>query len=236
MQTTNRKTNVIFLHGWGQSPNMWNVNAGNFNKTQNYYYYLPGFDPKKHFDKVFTLKNYAEDLAKYINIKGLRDKKINFIAHSFSGRIVLKYLEIFHPKNIHSISFTGSNPFAFNFFKKAIFHIFYIYPPLFSYFSSNMLHPKKYSNSFFKDIRRTKILLDTYLIGHSEDLKLNILDSYPNTVFIQGQKDRIVSPNICKRISDTFPDIKTVQIQNAGHFPNIETPDLFWEIIRNTIM
>ncbi len=93
------KTNLVFLHGWGQNIEMMMGVAKPFCKKYNVLILdLPGFGESNEPTEVWSVYDYAnmlDELLKKLNIKNPI-----LIGHSFGGKVSLCYAIKYNPKKI----------------------------------------------------------------------------------------------------------------------------------------
>ncbi len=84
------KTNLVYLHGWGQNIEMMEPIAKPFSKKYNVLILdLPGFGLSPEPKEAWTLYDYAEMVNFFV--KELKMNNPILIGHSFGGKISLCY-------------------------------------------------------------------------------------------------------------------------------------------------
>lgn len=88
---TDKRKSLLFLHGWGCNSKTFQGLVEPFKQKYNLYLIdLPGFGKSTEPLFAYTLDDYAE-LLKYF-MKLLELKEVILIAHSFGGRVAIRYL------------------------------------------------------------------------------------------------------------------------------------------------
>ena len=82
---------IIFLHGWGDSLNsfLW-LKDFLIEDYSLLFLDFPGFGESCEPDKPYSVSDYVFDLKKLLN--GFEIDELIFIAHSFGGRVAIKFL------------------------------------------------------------------------------------------------------------------------------------------------
>lgn len=97
------KTNLIFLHGWGQNIEMMMSLAKPFSKKYNVLIIdLPGFGNSDEPKEVWDIYDYV-DMVDYF-CKELKIKEPTIIGHSFGGKVALGYASKYKPSRIVSLA------------------------------------------------------------------------------------------------------------------------------------
>jgi len=79
-----KKTNIIFLHGWGSNKEIMKCFSDNFKEFRHIYIDMPGFG-KSSNEYVLTTKEYAKIIDKFL--EEINIKKDIIIGHSFGGKV-----------------------------------------------------------------------------------------------------------------------------------------------------
>lgn len=92
-------TTLLFLHGWCINGTYWENQVEYFSKTYNVYAIdLPGFGKSKADRTNWTIEEYANDVAAFMDTMKL--KNVVIIAHSMAGEIMLQTSLANNPKVI----------------------------------------------------------------------------------------------------------------------------------------
>jgi len=237
---------TLFLHGWGS-------NKESFTKLfplRNNFIALdfPAFGKSGKLEKSYSLENYAEFLENFIQKVILKSnqnsEKINieFVVHSFGGRVLLKYLNnleslknnINNNINIANIICMGV-PFYRHLTKLQKFQINV----------SKFLSKNKYTNSlkkictpFFNFFFHNKnsdynalsgdIMKKTFqnIVNEDVSVYLENLPKYTNNAenlkLIWGENDEPAPLYYAENVHKKYPASELCIVANAGHFPWID--------------
>ena len=237
------ETITLFLHGWGSNKESFLSFFSLRNKSIALDF--PAFGKSVSLEKVFTLHDYAVFLKDFIE-KVIQEKKkstntnlpsVEFVVHSFGGRVLLKYLENCKETisyNIQSIICMGV-PFyrTLTLFQKTQLRV------------SQFLEKKKYTrfikriiSSFYRvffhntnsdySVLDGEIMKKTFQNIVNEDISayLEVLKPYEsNMKCIWGENDMVTPVSYAQNIQKMYPKIELCIIPNAGHFPWIDNFD-----------
>jgi pimeloyl-ACP methyl ester carboxylesterase len=90
-------TTLLFLHGWCIDGTYWKNQVDYFSKAYNVYAIdLPGFGKSKAERTNWTIEEYANDVAAFIDVMNL--KNVVIIGHSMAGEIMLQTALTNNPK------------------------------------------------------------------------------------------------------------------------------------------
>ncbi len=239
---------TCFLHGWGSNkesfttlfPLRKNCIAVDF----------PAFGKSGKLEKSYTLKNYAEFLADFIqkviieNTHNIYTKKklaIEFVVHSFGGRVLLKFLDAQFLQNKRFENILLSNvicigvPFYRHLTKMQKFQIYLsqflnrntytqslkkIITPFFSF----LFHDK---NSDYNALDG-EIMKKTFQNIVNEDVSVYVehLDTCTNNSknlkLIWGENDDAAPLYYAKNVHKKYPESELFVVANAGHFPWVD--------------
>ena len=55
-------------------------------------------------------------------------------------------------------------------------------------------------------------------------------------ILIKGGKSRYVSEKGFQATKDVLPDLRLLTIDEAGHLPHVETPEVFYELLEKFLL
>jgi pimeloyl-ACP methyl ester carboxylesterase len=220
-----QKTNgpfFVFLHGWGSNyKSFFSI----YKNLDNYVVFdFPGFGESSNIKRPLTLSDYAHILS--VISSGLKDKKIIFVAHSFGGRVLLKFLNQKNKiENIQQIICIGV-PFIRNYNHKTKFigtitKIFKIISNPLPKTMSKQIRKIWYkaigSHDYFA--LENQIMKETFVNVINEDI-FKIVHTLKNykTDFIWGSNDKEAPLGGAKVVSEKV-GARLHIIKNGGHFP-----------------
>lgn len=226
---------IVIIHGWAD-PIVWN---NSINILVNYGYkviipHLPGFGmsglPPLNSNSFF----YSESIFNLV--KELEINNAIFIGHSFGGKLIslmTKHTD-FIPKKCVLIDATGLNRFYFNvFIRNKTVHffkeIFKILKIDFMPVRENKLFLKLFSSKDYQNAGKLQNVFKNIISLDTKEYYKNI--KCP-TLVIWGDEDTdtplIDAVEITKLINNNSNTATLKILKNAGHFPFIDYPDLFW--------
>lgn len=231
-------SNVIFIHGWGQSTECFNyLLSGLKNKHTVYALDLPGFGKSEEPKYVYNTNDYSTIVLEFI--KALKIKSPTLIGHSFGGKVIIDLVtkNNYHPHKIVLIDSAGIqkkktllqkfNIFRYKLLKKIILKIHSEEKA--NYLISNLqkqLGSKDYNNAkgIMKDILVTVV---------NEDYKERLSQIKFPTLLLWGENDNATPLEDGKRMEKEINDSGLVIIKRAGHFPFLQFPHECFIIIDN---
>jgi len=234
---------TLFLHGWGSNKESF---TRLFSLKENFISLdFPAFGKSSKLKKSYTLQDYSDFLHTFLEKVAVNRNKnihIEFVVHSFGGRVLLKYLEN-KSKNIYINNLNIQNivcigvPFYRNLTKIQKLQIKF----------SEFLNKNKYTKYFkqaispiFTKLFNNKdsdylalsdnIMKKTFQNIVNEDVSI-YLDNFKkyeeNLTLIWGEKDESAPLYYAKNVHEKYPKSKLFIIKNAGHFPWIDNIEEF---------
>jgi pimeloyl-ACP methyl ester carboxylesterase len=218
---------LLILHGWGVSSKLWEKIMEGITNRKVICPDIPGFGESDTPKEAWNVSKYASWLKAFVNELDL--DYFDVIAHSFGGRIMIKFLQnnqsmvnklILHgPAGIRTklnikqkIIKNGSN-ISPRFIKVAIKKVL-----------DPLLKDKDYSKAqgIMKEIMRNII---------EEDLFPYLNNIHNDTLLIWGEHDNFVSLEQARMFESEIDRSKLVIISEAGHSAFRTHPDKFLEIV-----
>lgn len=208
-----------------------------------------------------TIDNFVEDLERLRKEFGL--KKMNLLGHSWGGLLGLFY-GIKYPENINSLMLICTAPARSGFWEEVYSNIDLNRQLKDSIALAEIRASKDYKNNkpeahekfrkiFFKSYFYNQDLADSLNMNFTpttiKNLPIvfppllgtkvfNILDQLSAidcpTLIVCGDSD-VIPLKYSEEIQRNIPKSKLVEIKNSGHFPYIEKPDEFFEVISDFI-
>lgn len=252
--------NIIILSGW-KVPSEKYAQLKSILESRNFNVYvpdLPGFGKSALKKESFTLDDYADFLHSYI--KNHRLGNVVIVAHSFGGRMIVKYLH----KYKQSLRFSASPAILKQSFssnkKNSIKGIVLCGTPLVKekltvrkivgkniiYFASkaSFILPNEMRANLRKHLRFLAYRLireyDYYKAGNLKKTLVNVLSDDPEryitdikvpTFILWGEDDQVTPVSIAKELHKLIKNCQLVIIPQATHKLPYEKPDLFAEEI-----
>ncbi len=238
---------TLFLHGWGSNKESF---TQLFPLRKNFIALdFPAFGKSGKLKKIYTLKNYSEFLENFIQkviidtAKNKDSEKIHieFVVHSFGGRVLLKFLDynFLNSDNLKKIKISNiicmGVPFYRNLTKMQKFQINF----------SKFLTKNKYTNSLKKMITPLfsflfhdknsdynaldgEIMKKTFqnIVNEDVSVYLENLNKYTNNStnlkLVWGENDEAAPLYYAENVHKKYPESELCIVANAGHFPWVD--------------
>ncbi len=206
------KTNLIYLHGWGQNIEMMLPIAKPFvNKCNVLIIDLPGFGLSSEPKEAWTLYDYADMVNDFV-----KDLKLNnpiLIGHSFGGKISLCYALKYKVKKLILLASPYEKKISKPTFKMKVFKLLKKTP-----FASIA---KKHMGS--TDYRNASDMMRNVLVKHVNlDLKDEVKKIKCPTLLIWGTKDEAVDYEDALKLEKLIPDCGLVTYEGCTHYAYLE--------------
>lgn len=224
---------IVLLHGWGLSGSSYPESVQLL--TSKGFRVLspdfPGFGESKELSKSLHLSDYVSFLEGYLKKHSL--KRPYIIAHSFGGRVALKYLEK-HPDGAMRVVLTGVPGYRPVRARR-------YYPSLIAAKIGNalvaaipVLHPFRtllrrvlYNSVGARDYTRaTKHLKQTFKNIVQTDLSRAVGMMTLPTLLLWGDRDMVVPVFVPKKMRKNMKNARLHMIPDSGHNPLVDKPEL----------
>lgn len=244
-ETLGRGRPVLLLHGWLGSWALYRRTLEILSKEFKTYA-LDFFGFGESFDRGadFSVDNFVSSVDQFMERLGI--VKAPLIGHSMGGTVSLA-AAVRYPEKVVKIAVIGSpiqgtslNPLLKLSGYKGTANIMWTSPVLLKLFI------RAYAYYIAKDGRSlgammvddiSKISVDSFFqsIGtlRQTDLRNEIGQLKMPILGIYGKHDRIVSPRQSKVLQQYAPHSRVAWFEKAGHFPMMDDPDHFHEVIRD---
>lgn len=229
----NGLNNIIFLHGWGTNQNTFIKQVDSLKENNNLYLIdFPGFGLSSEVETDFNLDTYVDLLRSFIVDLNINNPII--IAHSFGGRVLIKYLVNNDIKAAIFISSAGIKHFKLNkLFKITKYKIKKKYYKLTkNYLKYNLLIKNSGSNDYINLTEKMKIVMNKII---KINLKKHLNKIKCKTLLIWGKydndtpiKDAFIFKN---KIKNSY-----LYLLNGSHFIHLEKFNEVNELINNFII
>jgi pimeloyl-ACP methyl ester carboxylesterase len=235
------KKSIVILHGWGLSGETFQPLSRVLAK-KGYTVFspdLPGFGKSPAPVSPVDLSYYVQFLYNFLKKNRIRDPII--IAHSFGGRIVLKYL-FFYPTSVCGVVLTGVPGYtpvprgrravcvALAKVGKFIFAV----PPL-SLFRDHIRTWYYYVAGAREYYRARGTMRETFKHIVQENLESYMKHVRVPTILAWGENDRITPLWIARKMAKTIPHARLVVIANSDHGVSYKNPEDFMRSIASYI-
>lgn len=227
-QELNKKTPILFLHGWGGNTKSFMFCAKAVKDTPCILLDFPPFGDSNEMFNPWTIQNYASlvlELCKHLNIT-----KINVVAHSFGGRVAIEIAS--NTNLIKNLLLTGSAGLKCKSFKvKAKENIYKIQ----KFLSKLKLYPKrKLLNRGSEDYKNlSNVMKKTFInVVNYDQTKLLCKIKCP-TLLVWGNLDKETPFYFTKIFKKHIKDCEVITFEGLGHFAYLQKPYTFIQIIIN---
>ncbi len=234
----------VFLHGWGSNKESFNQIYEHEKHSGILAIDLPGFGNSDKLKKAWTLKDFAKTVEEIIN-KKIPNKKLILVGHSFSGRVILKLIQMHSNilSNYKMLIFIGV-PFFRDSGGKAIltkrklviygakiFHVCLSMPPL-SFWSERLrtILRSTIGATNFIEIGDDEIMKKTFFNVITEDIP-TVLENIDRTKahIIHSKNDIAVHFHTAKKASK-LSGVELHMIEGTSHNPFVNKLIDFFKI------
>lgn len=181
-----------------------------------------------------TVKNFAKNLEKFIDHKGLDD--VILLGNSLGGHIGLLHTKMY-PQKVKALVITGSSGLYesamgdgypkrgdYEFIKKKAQDVFY----------DPEVATKEIVDEVFATVNDRMKLVKTLAIAKSairHNMSKDLPGMHTPTCIIWGKNDSVTPPNVAEEFHGLLPDSDLYWIEKCGHAPMMEHPDEFNQIL-----
>lgn len=222
----------FILHGWGSSSDSWILIQKFLAKAgfQVIVPDLPGFGKSLIPKEAWQVNNYVQWLKNFIE-KIKTKKPIFVLAHSFGGRVAIKFAAKY-PQKIEALILCSSAGIKSkrDFKGKIFFALSRIGEHLFSQKSLRKFKDGA-RNIFYQIIRQRDYLQakgpmrETVKKVLAEDL-IDYLSQIKNkTLIVWGENDKMVPIKFAYVMEEKIPNSKLIILPKIGHSPHLEAPE-----------
>lgn len=233
------ETSLVFVHGWGWDQSLWKDQVSKF--SDNYKVVtidLAGHGQSGKNRKSYTIKAFSNDVVSVIN--KLQLKKVILVGHSMAGII---NLEVYRQVKENVIGIIGAD--TYQLFQKG--ENPKSAEDYLSTFKENYLASvQEYAKTLFLDnadsnlvksiVKRMQKLspeigMDIFRNVYQYNSIKAVTELQPKIITVNGQKFRVKEAENIKLL----PGFTARIIPGTGHFPMIEKPDRFNELLKEAI-
>lgn len=227
-----KKKTLLILHGWKRSLTEWLPIANELSKEYRVVLLdLPGFGQTLRPHKSYTIYDYAEFVEKFLT--KLEISRIDFIGHSFGGRIgiilgaqtnLINKLILVDAAAVETKSLMIQMRVALN--KIAIFPIKLLAPH----------YAEKIKSKFGSDdYQSSGNMRDIFINTVNADLTPLLRKVKPEALVIWGEKDFVRPITEGKFIQESIPEAHMRVVWGAGHSPYLDKQKEFMEILEENL-
>lgn len=210
------KTNLIFLHGWGQNIEMMQPIAKPFIKRNNVLIIdLPGFGESDEPKAVWSIYDYADMVNDFV--KELKIKSPIIIGHSFGGKVALCYANKYKTEKLVLLASPYKKKIKKESLKLKTLKVLKKVPGL------NKLEGtvKKYIGS--TDYKNASDMMRKILVAHVNlDLTEETKKIKCPTLLVWGTNDQAVDFEDAIELEKLIPDCGLVTYEGCTHYAYLE--------------
>lgn len=231
----NSKKFIVFLHGWGADLNSFLWLKDFFVDDYSLIFLdFDGFGKSKENKNAMFVTDYVNNL--YALLSNFEIDELTFVAHSFGGRVAIKYL-FFHQfkyKNVKLclVDSAGIKP------RRGLRYYFKVkhYKWLKRKSETNQKLKNKLTGFGSDDYKKlSPIMKETFKNVVNEDLSCNAKFLKCKTIIIWGKDDKETKMYMAKKLNKFIVNSELKVIDKAGHFCFLEKKEEF-VIILDTFM
>lgn len=231
----NSKKFIVFLHGWGADLNSFLWLKDFFVDDYSLIFLdFEGFGKSKENKNAMFVADYVNNL--YTLLSNYEIDELTFVAHSFGGRVAIKYL-FFHQSEYKNVKLclvdsAGINP------RRGLRYYFKVkhYKWLKRKAEINQKLKNKLNDFGSDDYKKlSPIMKETFKNVVNEDLSCYAKFIKCKTIIIWGKDDKETKMYMAKKLNKLIVNSELKVIDNAGHFCFLEKKEEF-VIILDTFM
>lgn len=204
---------IVFLHGWGGSIESFEVVARCFEKSHRCLLFdFPPFGESEEPYEVWNNDTYVELLKHLMGCLGI--EKCNIIAHSFGGRVAIKFASGYNEsvKKMILVDSAGIKPkFSLKKFLKT---------KQYKLAKKLGLNTKHFGSEDYRKL--SDLMKKTFVCVVNEDLTKHLKQITSPTLIIFGKNDKDSPPYMAKTLNKKIRDSALIVFENCGHFAYIE--------------
>ena len=237
--TGNGEETAVMLQGWGTDLGVYDSVADAVNEKYRFVQFdLPGFGGSDEPKEAWNVDAYADFFCRFMQVLGI--KKATLIGHSYGGRVIIKLASRasipFEISNIVLIDSAGIVPEktaarrlkirSYKILKRffGLKVIYALFPEIVDDWRSRQ-GSADYRNA-------TPIMRQCLVMAVNEDLRHLLPKIRQETLLIWGDKDTATPLSDAKIMEKMIPDSGLAVVNGAGHFPFLEQPVVFRNIMR----
>lgn len=236
-----RGTPIIFLHGWLGSWQLWRTVMEKWSPNHRCYAVdFWGFGDS-HDTGQFQVADYAELVHDFISALGLPPLAI--VGHSMGGTTALM-VALRYPKSVEKVVTVGSPIVgsSLSIYLKMMGHplvarSLYRWTSLFRLFTQFYV-PVSRNKSLWREMALADFQDAGWLVAQQSIASLHNVDLQPQlrnlalpVLGIFGKYDNVVKPNQADVMKKTIPHAEVITLQDSRHFPMLEEPGEFEQLL-----
>ncbi|MBO0992582.1 alpha/beta fold hydrolase [Bacillus sp. SD088] len=223
---------LVFIHGGGVSGWMWNQQLDYFNEYHLLIPDLPGHGGSRE-ESVFSIKDSAEELIRWIEMRG-SDKKVIVVGFSLGAQILVEMLhqepELIDYAVINS-ALVRPNSLLRGFIRPMVkFTAFLVKNRAFAQLQSKELYiDEENFETYFQESKEMKTEMLIQVL--QENMNYAIPQNYPQArveiLVTIGEKEKNMMRKSAEDLVSAHPKSKGIIFPQVGHGIPLANPDLF---------
>lgn len=246
-----RPSSVILIHGLMDSAEQWRENIGALARTRRVWAIdLIGFGfSSRVTTPTYSMKMFARSLREFMDAQGIA--RASIVGHSLGGAVALEFAHDF-PERVDKLVLIAPATYLLQFRPelKLAKHLPFVPRALIGWTMTHRRARERALRDALGDpahfdpeelARRTRpmrvrgtadALVAMLGSPHGSDLPQDLRRVIAPTLIVWGEKDRAVPARHGEYHARALPNAKLVAIENAGHIPQYEYPEIVNELIR----
>jgi len=216
--------NIVILHGWGHSADMWKPFASKFHGHKVLTLDLPGFGQEKQISPEWNISDYARWTARKLKTRGV--SKAAFVGHSFGGKIATE-IALNNPKLVSKLILIAAPVLRRpSLFTKTKILIHRITKKVILRNAINI-----FTNDEYRDAHENKMgKIFVNSVNYDATSKLQRI-SMP-TLIVWGEDDKDAPLFIAREMNKLIKNSRLEILRKTGHNIYLENPNILFGIIK----
>jgi 3-oxoadipate enol-lactonase len=226
---------LVFCHGFTTTGQFWREQVKFFSGSHKVVVInLPGHGPSKHPENhEYTIDTFAEDLLSVFDQLNLQDAVL--VGLSMGGTISQKFT-LKNAQRLKGLVLVGATPHGLG----PDVQVANVLKSIDEYgveVASQRVIERSFASSTSREIvefAKNEVIQTPEFVAKRAIVSLNESDTRNSlkdillpTLVICGTEDCITPPDQSKELADGIPNARLLLIQQAGHFPMLEKPNVF---------
>lgn len=219
---------IVFLHGWGVSSESFQEIV---EEIKNYYQVITidfsgfGFSEEPHHP--FTLNDYVDELHELLTTLNIKD--FTLLAHSFGGRVAIRYCCKYHVRKLILVDSAGIKHRPIKVLYKIYRYKFLKF--IYKIFDKDKLENLRSKSGSFDYQKASPILKQTMNNIIKINLKREIKKIPCKTLIFWGYYDTVTPMSDALYIHKTLANSRLIIFYHSGHFPYLDEKKKFIKAI-----
>ncbi len=225
---------IVFLHGAGLSGSMWQPQ---FDRLPDYYCLAPDLPEQGRSSQIgpFRLEDAAIDVAAVIRQR-VPSGRAHVIGHSLGGAVALTLLRL-APEVVDYMMVSGTSAKLGNVLSALSYASSYIYPLLPAETLVSSLMKQWRIPEAYREMLRNDLVLTTTptFVKHYTNALCSLElpeEATSPLLVVTGSQETLVTQHMARTLVHKIKGACSMTIPNVGHVWNLESPDLFTDIVR----